>query len=94
MRSNGTFLTRRQLVVLLNLALPHIPDINTHSFRIGGASAALSSGASDSMIRSLGRWTSDCYLRYLRISDNDIHDFQTRIACLALTSSVWDPDKW
>jgi len=93
-RSNGQFFTRRQLVTLLNLALPNVPNINTHSFRIGGASAALSSGASDSMIRSLGRWTSDCYLRYLRISDNDIHHFQSRIASLTLTSTIWDPDKW
>jgi len=44
---NGAFLTRKFGVAFLHISLPGVPNINTHSFRIGGASAALSAGASD-----------------------------------------------
>ena len=54
-QTNGDFLTQHSIVNLLQVALPDINDINSHSFRIGGASAALTSGASDSVIRILGR---------------------------------------
>ena len=37
--SSGQFLTRCTLCLVLGLALPNIPNINTHSFRIGGTSA-------------------------------------------------------
>ena len=57
-------LTRRLVTQLLRDALPNINDIGTHSFHIGGASAALSAGAWDAMIEILGRWSSDCYIRY------------------------------
>jgi len=58
--SNGKFLTRNDIHKVITAALPTVPNINTHSFRIGGASAALASGASDSTISILGRWSSDC----------------------------------
>ena len=73
---NGVFLTRRHIMLLLRQALPNIGNISTHSFRIGGASAALSAGASDALIKILGRWSSDSYVRYLRVSDQLIADFQ------------------
>ena len=38
-------------------------NINTHSFQIGGASAAASGGVTDSTIHILGRLTSDAYQR-------------------------------
>jgi len=53
--SNGHNLTRRFVAAFLDLALPGTPNINTHSFRIGGASAALSAGDSDALIRIMGR---------------------------------------
>ena len=93
-RSNGFFLTRRAISVLLTLALPDVPNLNTHSFRIGGASAAFSSGASDAMIRTLGRWSSDCYIRYIRVPDKDIAEFSKKRTETQLTTSVWDPDTW
>ena len=63
---DGKYLTRQFVANLLSLALPHVPNINTHSFRIGGASAAASAGIPDSVIQILGRWSSDAYKRYLR----------------------------
>ena len=69
-------------------------DINTHSFRIALATSALAAGASDSLISSLGRWTSDCYLRCPRISDNEISHFHKNMENVAFPNFVLDPDKW
>ena len=51
---NGTYLTRAYLSDLLQLCFPEL-NLNTHSFRIGGASTAASIGLPDSAIRLLGR---------------------------------------
>jgi hypothetical protein len=42
--------------------------VNTHSTRFGGASAMRAAGFSDSTIMWMGRWSSLCFLRYLRES--------------------------
>jgi len=89
--SNGLYVTRRFVAAFLSLALPDVPNINTHSFRIGGASAALSAGASDALIRIMGRWSSDCYNRYIRISDTLVVDFNNTLAS-AHTTNTWHPD--
>ena len=36
-----------------------------HSFRIGGATSATIAGLNDYEIKLLGRWSSDCYKRYI-----------------------------
>ncbi|RUA06911.1 MAG: hypothetical protein DSY43_00975 [Gammaproteobacteria bacterium] len=38
-----------------------------HSFRIGAASHAADKGMSDSQIRTLGRWKSNAFLKYIRV---------------------------
>ena len=38
----------------------------SHSFRIGAATAAGSAGLATWLIKTLGRWSSDCYERYIR----------------------------
>ena len=48
-----------------------------HSFRIGAATAAASSGVADHIIQSLGRWSSDCYMRYIRIDSKIIRNAQS-----------------
>lgn len=39
-----------------------------HSFRIGAATEAAASGCSDAQIRNLGRWSSDAFKKYIRLS--------------------------
>ena len=64
-------LTRSKLVSLLKATLTaagidptHYSD---HSFWIGAATTAAANGISNSTVQTLGRWTSDSYLRYIRM---------------------------
>jgi hypothetical protein len=43
---------------------PH--EFGTHSLRIGGATALFAAGATPTVIRTMGRWSSDCYRLYVR----------------------------
>jgi len=43
-----------------------------HSFRIGAATSAAASGVEDHIIQTLGRWSSDCYIRYIHTDSNII----------------------
>lgn len=45
--------------------------ISGHSFRVGGASLRAALGVNDTDIRSLERWTSDCYKLYIREYSDD-----------------------
>ena len=76
---NGSFLTRRKLSAVLHRIFP-TANIDTHSFRIGGASAAASAGIPDSSIQILGRWSSNAFHRYLHYSDADIVRFLSRMS--------------
>ena len=41
-------------------------NYSSHSFRIGAATSAALAGFPDHLIKTLGRWSSDAYLRYIR----------------------------
>ena len=41
-------------------------NFSSHSFQIGTATSAALAGIPDHVIKALGRWSSDCYLRYIR----------------------------
>ena len=47
-----------------------------HSFRVGAATTAAAANIPDHMIRTLGRWTSDCYCRYIRTSHESLQQAQ------------------
>ena len=49
---SGDFITRKFVKAFLSLTLPGVANINTHSFRIGGASAAAAGGVPDSVIKN------------------------------------------
>ena len=69
---NGAFLTRDRIVDILSRALPSVIDINTHSFRRGGASALAAAGTPDHIIQVLGRWKSNAFTRYIQLTDEFI----------------------
>ena len=50
----------------LGLAGVDVGRFNSHSFRIGAATAAAQAGLPDSTIQQLGRWRSAAFMRYLR----------------------------
>ena len=76
---NGTYLTRDRLARFL---ARHFVDtrINTHSFRIGGATALSQAGIPDSQIQILGRWRSNCFVRYLRIPQNNAVELSRKMS--------------
>lgn len=71
----GKGLTRRDFVneVRRALAQSGMPDagISGHSFRIGAATAAAESGASEEEVKALGRWKSREYKGYVRRMEGD-----------------------
>jgi hypothetical protein len=63
-------LTRREFTTLFQGALQGVGEYHSqlkpHSFRIGAATAAARANMPEHLIKTLGRWTSDAYLRYIR----------------------------
>ena len=88
---NGSLLTRLHIKNLLSQSLPAATNIDTHSFRIGGATAAASAGVPNSTIQILGRWSSDAYRRYLHLSD-DLVQRANRGMATAEFHRMWDSD--
>ena len=76
MFQDGGFLTRSHVAAVLAIAFPNQPNLNTHSFRIGGASALAAAGVPEYIIQSLGRWSSDSFLRYIRLPGSAIRAYQ------------------
>ena len=71
----GVPLTRPRLNTLIRELVSHTgrppQRYSSHSFRIGAASTAAAAGIPDWRIQALGRWSSDCYRRYIRLPDAD-----------------------
>ena len=86
------YVTRSDIVTMLSRCLPEVENINTHSFRIGGASAAASAGVPDSTIQLLGRWSSDAYRRYLRLSNTTVTNLSQRISRVSAIHRFWSQD--
>ena len=78
---DGRFLTRGLLVAVLRAVFPAVPPamLSSHCFRIGGASRLCHLGVPDATIQVLGRWSSDAFRRYLRLSDALILALQSRM---------------
>ena len=74
--SNGHFLTRAHLLSEVKKAMEQAgmeaSNSNGHSFRIGAASTAAAHGVEDSLIKTLGRWESDAYQRYIKIPRDEL----------------------
>jgi len=57
-----------------------------HSLRIGGASQLAASNLPATHIQALGRWTSECYQRYIRLPDSSFER-----ASASLAASMYGP---
>ena len=68
--SDGAILTKLHFVTGIRAALQAIglpaEQFAGHSFRIGAATTAAQAGIEDSVIQSLGRWSSSAFLAYIR----------------------------
>ena len=71
---NGSYLTRSDINAILRDTSNGAANISSHSLRIGAASTAAAMGCPKYLIQSMGRWSSDCFRRYLRISDTTIRN--------------------
>ena len=89
MFQDGSLLTRSVMSTMLSSCFPGL-SLNTHSFRIGGASSAASNGFTDAAIQILGRWSSDAYKRYLHYSDDTVQEITRRMAQIPTDFRVWD----
>ena len=67
---DGSFLTRqcvsKTVQQLLEGTFPDAKQYSSHSFRIGAATTAAAADVPDWLIKVLGRWSSNCYERYIR----------------------------
>ena len=81
--SNGVPLSRSQFTKELRILLAqggrHPAHYAGHSFRIGAPTTAASQGLPHWLIQTLGRWSSDCYLRYIRTRINVLTDVSKRL---------------
>ena len=67
---DGTPLTKAKFIEIMRNAVGELglpkEHFAGHSFRIGAATAAARAGMEDSLIMTLGRWSSAAFLRYIR----------------------------
>jgi hypothetical protein len=67
---NGSFLTREKLTsetrLLLSMGGLNSTEYAGHSFRIGAATSAAAANLPPWLIKVLGRWSSDCFERYIK----------------------------
>jgi hypothetical protein len=78
--SQGRIMNRSFFVSSLKSVLERLgfnPALyNGHSVRIGSATSAGAAKVPDHLIKTLGRWTSDCYMRYIHTQAVTIRDAQ------------------
>jgi hypothetical protein len=63
-------------------------EFGTHSYRIGGATALFAAGADPTLIRTMGRWSSDIYRLYVRACFQRCADWTAKAGSTAVTDSV------
>lgn len=72
MRGGGLLaLTKRKFIGRCNVIWAQFgfPKSTGHSFRIGGTTELLVAGVPPDVVRMMGRWSSDAFLRYWRSLD-------------------------
>ena len=81
---DGRVLTRQRFVRAVKEALQQAgveqSKYNGHSLRIGAATTAAANGLEDSIIKTLGRWKSVAYLRYVQIPRDELASY-SKLLC-------------
>ena len=68
-------------------------QFGTHSFRIGGATALFAAGADETVIRTMGRWSSDIHQLYVRACYERCCDWTRRAGSTVVTDVILDFDE-
>lgn len=89
---DGRFLTRRAISACLKKISGIDANLSSHSFRIGAATTLANLGHPRWLIQSLGRWSSDCFRSYIRISDTTISSVSKSMVMQPLSLAQYDPD--
>ena len=90
--SSHKFLTRKDINSLLSDSTNGLANTTSHSLRIGAATTAAAMGCPKWLIMSLGRWSSDCFRRYIRISNHTILNTSHVLAnCINPIKNVFNP---
>ena len=88
--ADGTPLTWTKFVMMLRTVLSKVglnEDLYAgHNFRIGAAITAAVASLPDYLIKALGGWSSDCYVRYVRTPRCSL---EAAAVALAGTSNIW-----
>ena len=86
------YLTPKEVNALLVDTTDGMASMSSHSLRIGAASTAASMGCPRWLIQTLGRWTSDCYRRYIRLSTHTlINTSHVMAECTKSVAEGFDP---
>ena len=76
-------LTRQFFNVQLKILLDHLGldnrQYSSHSFRHGAATSCSAAGVEDHLIQTLGRWSSNCYIRYIHTPESAISRAQRQM---------------
>jgi hypothetical protein len=78
--SDGSPLTRAYFIEYLRVILSrlglHATQYSGHSFRVGACTSGSDARLEDHLLKTLGRWSSDCYTRYVKTSDSVLKQAQ------------------
>jgi hypothetical protein len=55
-------------------------NISSHSLRIGGATSLIELGVDIATVKAIGRWASECYLVYVRLSEQTFRSAASALA--------------
>ena len=88
---NRKFLTRRDIHKALKVHI-NLPEVVSHSFRIGAATTAASAGHPQWLIQSLGHWTSDSFRAYIHIPNSTILNVSKSMVDVASYHTTFDPE--
>ena len=90
--NNGKFLTRKNISTFVKKYSGIVANLSSHSFRIGAATTLANMGHPRWLIQSLGRWSSDCFRDYIRISDATIGSVSRSMVMQPTSMLEYDPD--